>query len=102
MKSLTLNSDLFVNCLQFILLSVKLAFIKRMLSTLISCHGYPSLSDMTRDLFFSFSLLSHWKLILQLLLKLHDNRLIETVGIPVEGDKGSVRLTACVSSQVFH
>ncbi|XP_028792690.1 uncharacterized protein LOC114748456 isoform X2 [Neltuma alba] len=36
----------------------------------------------------------------KLLLKLHDNRLIETVGIPVEGDKGSVRLTACVSSQV--
>lgn len=42
-------------------------------------------------------------LILQLLLKLEDNRLIETVGIPVEDDeKGSVRLTACVSSQVFH
>ncbi|KAI9102100.1 hypothetical protein K1719_023610 [Acacia pycnantha] len=36
----------------------------------------------------------------KLLLKLHDNRLIETVGIPVEGAKGSVRLTACVSSQV--
>ncbi|KAK2965493.1 hypothetical protein RJ640_001610 [Escallonia rubra] len=36
----------------------------------------------------------------QLLLKLEDNRLIETVGIPVEDDKGSVRLTACVSSQV--
>ncbi|KAK4273654.1 hypothetical protein QN277_017001 [Acacia crassicarpa] len=36
----------------------------------------------------------------KLLLKLHDNRLIETVGIPVEADKGSVRLTACVSSQV--
>ncbi|XP_054788756.1 uncharacterized protein LOC129294419 isoform X3 [Prosopis cineraria] len=35
----------------------------------------------------------------KLLLKLHDNRLIETVGIPVEGGKGSVRLTACVSSQ---
>ncbi|KAK2966567.1 hypothetical protein RJ640_009339 [Escallonia rubra] len=35
-----------------------------------------------------------------LLLKLVDNRLIETVGIPVEDDKGSVRLTACVSSQV--
>lgn len=42
-----------------------------------------------------------WNLILQLLLKLEDNRLIETVGIPVEDDKGSVRLTACVSSQVF-
>jgi len=26
--------------------------------------------------------------------------LVETVGIPVEDDKGSVRLTACVSSQV--
>ncbi|XP_054788755.1 uncharacterized protein LOC129294419 isoform X2 [Prosopis cineraria] len=37
----------------------------------------------------------------KLLLKLHDNRLIETVGIPVEGGKGSVRLTACVSSQVL-
>ncbi|KAK2966570.1 hypothetical protein RJ640_009342 [Escallonia rubra] len=36
----------------------------------------------------------------KLLLKLEDNRLIETVGIPVEDDKGSVRLTACVSSQV--
>jgi adenine C2-methylase RlmN of 23S rRNA A2503 and tRNA A37 len=39
--------------------------------------------------------------ILQLLLKLEDNRLVETVGIPVEDDKGSARLTACVSSQVF-
>ncbi|KAM0035405.1 putative 23S rRNA (adenine(2503)-C(2))-methyltransferase [Helianthus debilis subsp. tardiflorus] len=29
-----------------------------------------------------------------------DNRLVETVGIPVKDDKGSVRLTACVSSQV--
>ncbi|KAI5434473.1 hypothetical protein KIW84_021343 [Lathyrus oleraceus] len=37
---------------------------------------------------------------IKLLLKLEDNRLIETVGIPVEDDKGSVRLTACVSSQV--
>ncbi|KAA8539461.1 hypothetical protein F0562_026153 [Nyssa sinensis] len=36
----------------------------------------------------------------KLLIKLEDNRLIETVGIPVEDDKGSVRLTACVSSQV--
>ncbi|KAK2376965.1 Radical SAM superfamily protein [Trifolium repens] len=36
----------------------------------------------------------------KLLLKLEDNRLIETVGIPVEDDKGSARLTACVSSQV--
>ncbi|KAL5561839.1 hypothetical protein UlMin_031586 [Ulmus minor] len=35
----------------------------------------------------------------KLLLKLEDNRLIETVGIPVD-DKGSMRLTACVSSQV--
>ncbi|KAL5053820.1 hypothetical protein RYX36_034502 [Vicia faba] len=38
---------------------------------------------------------------IKLLLKLEDNRLIETVGIPVEDDKGSVRLTACVSSQVL-
>ncbi|KAF5467309.1 hypothetical protein F2P56_017145 [Juglans regia] len=36
----------------------------------------------------------------KLLIKLEDNRLIETVGIPVEDDKGSMRLTACVSSQV--
>ncbi|KAI5670675.1 hypothetical protein M9H77_11039 [Catharanthus roseus] len=36
----------------------------------------------------------------KLLIKLDDNRLVETVGIPVEDDKGSVRLTACVSSQV--
>ncbi|XP_047954016.1 probable dual-specificity RNA methyltransferase RlmN [Salvia hispanica] len=36
----------------------------------------------------------------KLLLKLEDNRLVETVGIPVEDSKGSVRLTACVSSQV--
>ncbi|KAL6580073.1 hypothetical protein OROMI_008097 [Orobanche minor] len=34
-----------------------------------------------------------------LLLKLEDNRLVETVGIPVH-DKGTPRLTACVSSQV--
>ncbi|KAF9610555.1 hypothetical protein IFM89_023220 [Coptis chinensis] len=34
------------------------------------------------------------------LIKLEDNRLIETVGIPVEDNKGSSRLTACVSSQV--
>lgn len=40
-------------------------------------------------------------LILQLLIKLEDNRLIETVGIPVEDEKGPTRLTACVSSQVF-
>jgi 23S rRNA (adenine2503-C2)-methyltransferase len=33
-------------------------------------------------------------------LKLEDNRLVETVGIPVADKKGSVRLTACVSSQV--
>lgn len=39
--------------------------------------------------------------ILQLLIKLDDNRLIETVGIPAEDKKGSKRLTACVSSQVF-
>lgn len=37
---------------------------------------------------------------IKVLLKLEDNRLIETVGIPVEDDKGSCRLTACVSSQV--
>lgn len=37
---------------------------------------------------------------IKLLLKLEDNRLVETVGIPVEDEKGSVRLTACVSSQV--
>lgn len=37
----------------------------------------------------------------QLLIKLEDNRLIETVGIPVEDDKGLMRLTACVSSQVI-
>lgn len=36
----------------------------------------------------------------QILIQLEDNRLIETVGIPVEDDKGSIRLTACVSSQV--
>ncbi|GMN57195.1 hypothetical protein TIFTF001_026304 [Ficus carica] len=37
---------------------------------------------------------------IKLLIKLEDNRLIETVGIPVKDDKGSMRLTACVSSQV--
>ncbi|KAJ0979513.1 hypothetical protein J5N97_014987 [Dioscorea zingiberensis] len=37
---------------------------------------------------------------IKMLIKLEDNRLIETVGIPVEDDKGSLRLTACVSSQV--
>lgn len=36
----------------------------------------------------------------KLLIKLEDNRLVETVGIPVEDSKGSIRLTACVSSQV--
>ncbi|CAL4959224.1 unnamed protein product [Urochloa decumbens] len=37
----------------------------------------------------------------KILLKLEDKRLIETVGIPVDDDnKGSSRLTACVSSQV--
>lgn len=36
----------------------------------------------------------------KLLIKLEDNLLVETVGIPVEDDKGSFRLTACVSSQV--
>ncbi|CAM8892862.1 unnamed protein product [Rhodiola kirilowii] len=37
---------------------------------------------------------------IKILLKLEDSRLVETVGIPVVDDKGSVRLTACVSSQV--
>ncbi|CAI0411302.1 unnamed protein product [Linum tenue] len=37
---------------------------------------------------------------IKLLIKLEDNRLIETVGIPVNDDKGLTRLTACVSSQV--
>ncbi|XP_028081264.1 uncharacterized protein LOC114282726 isoform X2 [Camellia sinensis] len=37
---------------------------------------------------------------IKLLIKLEDNTLVETVGIPVEDDKGSVRLTACISSQV--
>ncbi|XP_027940190.1 uncharacterized protein LOC114194265 [Vigna unguiculata] len=36
----------------------------------------------------------------KLLLKLEDNRLIETVGIPVMDGTGLSRLTACVSSQV--
>lgn len=35
----------------------------------------------------------------KILLKLEDNRLVETVGIPVD-DRGTPRLTACVSSQV--
>ncbi|KAM3375921.1 putative dual-specificity RNA methyltransferase RlmN [Capsicum galapagoense] len=37
---------------------------------------------------------------IKLLIKLEDNRLVETVGIPVEDNDGSFRLTACVSSQV--
>nr|DAD28202.1 TPA_asm: hypothetical protein HUJ06_029670 [Nelumbo nucifera] len=37
---------------------------------------------------------------IKILIKLEDNRLVETVGIPVEDNKGSYRLTACVSSQV--
>ncbi|KAG0450415.1 hypothetical protein HPP92_026702 [Vanilla planifolia] len=37
---------------------------------------------------------------IKILIRLHDNRLIETVGIPVDDDKGFYRLTACVSSQV--
>ncbi|XP_072959169.1 uncharacterized protein [Typha angustifolia] len=38
---------------------------------------------------------------IKILLKLEDNRLIESVGIPVEdSEKGSFRLTACISSQV--
>lgn len=36
----------------------------------------------------------------KLLLKLEDNRLIETVGIPVMAESSLNRLTACVSSQV--
>ncbi|KAJ7244209.1 hypothetical protein O6H91_Y432200 [Diphasiastrum complanatum] len=36
---------------------------------------------------------------IKVLLKLDDNRLVETVGIPVEEEKGLNRLTACVSSQ---
>ncbi|TMW90344.1 hypothetical protein EJD97_015874 [Solanum chilense] len=36
----------------------------------------------------------------KLLIKLEDNRLVETVGIPVKDNDGSSRLTACVSSQV--
>ncbi|XP_051143669.1 uncharacterized protein LOC127260060 [Andrographis paniculata] len=36
----------------------------------------------------------------KLLIELKDSRLVETVGIPVEDKEGSVRLTACVSSQV--
>ncbi|KAI3716099.1 hypothetical protein L6452_23188 [Arctium lappa] len=35
---------------------------------------------------------------IKLLIRLEDNRLVETVGIPVVDDKGLVRLTACVSS----
>jgi hypothetical protein len=46
-------------------------------------------------------ILLYFPLTVQLLIKLEDNRLIETVGIPVKDDKGSVRLTACVSSQVI-
>ncbi|MCD7453829.1 hypothetical protein HAX54_022289 [Datura stramonium] len=37
---------------------------------------------------------------IKLLIKLEDNRLVETVGIPVKDNDGSFRLTACVSSQV--
>nr|XP_016494948.1 PREDICTED: probable dual-specificity RNA methyltransferase RlmN [Nicotiana tabacum] len=37
---------------------------------------------------------------IKLLIKLEDNRLVETVGIPVKDNDGSSRLTACVSSQV--
>ncbi|XP_058099251.1 uncharacterized protein LOC131243734 [Magnolia sinica] len=36
----------------------------------------------------------------KILIKLEDNRLVEAVGIPVEDNKGSYRLTACISSQV--
>lgn len=37
-----------------------------------------------------------------MLLRLEDNRIVETVGIPVEEKQGTNRLTACVSSQVSH
>ncbi|KAG9128724.1 hypothetical protein Leryth_025231 [Lithospermum erythrorhizon] len=37
---------------------------------------------------------------IKLLLQLEDNLLVETVGIPVADDSGSIRLTECVSSQV--
>ncbi|KAK8926498.1 hypothetical protein KSP39_PZI019032 [Platanthera zijinensis] len=37
---------------------------------------------------------------IKVLIRLEDSRLIEAVGIPIEDDKGFVRLTACVSSQV--
>ncbi|KAM1403782.1 hypothetical protein ACFX2I_012341 [Malus domestica] len=36
----------------------------------------------------------------KVLIKLEDNRLIETVGIPVKDEKGVMHLTACISSQV--
>ncbi|XP_020577728.1 uncharacterized protein LOC110022912 [Phalaenopsis equestris] len=36
----------------------------------------------------------------KILIRLEDNRLVEAVGIPVEHEKGSFRLTACISSQV--
>jgi sulfatase maturation enzyme AslB (radical SAM superfamily) len=38
----------------------------------------------------------------QILLRLVDSRLVETVGIPVEEKSGGSRLTACVSSQVLN
>ena len=38
--------------------------------------------------------------LLQLLLRLEDDRLVETVGIPVKDKEGASRLTVCVSSQV--
>ncbi|KAM1114793.1 hypothetical protein PS1_005460 [Malus domestica] len=34
----------------------------------------------------------------KVLIKLEDNRLIETVGIQVKDEKGVIRLTACISS----
>ncbi|MQL83468.1 hypothetical protein Taro_015963 [Colocasia esculenta] len=37
---------------------------------------------------------------MKILIMLEDSRLIETVGIPVDDEKGPYRLTACVSSQV--
>ncbi|CAI9783148.1 unnamed protein product [Fraxinus pennsylvanica] len=58
-------------------------------------HGIPQAShcDVTKELASSQGL--------QLLVKLQDNKLVETIGIPVNDDKGSVRLTACVSSQLW-
>ena len=42
----------------------------------------------------------HLCFVVQLLLRLEDDRLVETVGIPLKDREGASRLTACVSSQV--